>query len=1713
MTPQDGIRTQRLTKQAIAGFTLAALAIAGGLIATPATAGRSSSPAPASAGSMVQAVPDPVRILAPMKHALVTGGTLAVRVELQRGDTRFSAWLDGTSITRRFRKDRQRFRVARIPTAGVAPGRHYIRVGTTNRGERRFHQVAFVMGRRTVDFVHRVRVLKSTVPAAGAGTIPLALGLTNRGLAAAADRRAHRPILQIRVNGRVVSSRLPAGGGRLTTVLSADEGLHHGRNVVTILAYRKDGRYDAEKRVVNVPRNVPLAAANRARATVEGRSVQLSGKASVASARGVRLRYQWRIVKRPERSTARLLAATRATPSLIPDRHGSYVVALTVSERRGGRVKRSTDLTTVFARPNFPPMGVPLDTMATKNGARGIQVGNDFYATQSDAGKAHVLVLDRLSLQKQADAALPADGTIDSALSNILSPYVRDLADHLVVLTGPAGCCKESKTLPVQAFSYVFPLKAGVADIGHLGMSNVGLNLEPDNDPVGDLAGFLQYQGSEPYSFVQTDNLAFNTRSSLTTRIPAPQTVVKGGRMYLLSSKLGTALDIADASTSNGKPTVANRKTGQLSQQWVLSNDYPYAPHFLVININSGLCLDVTNGSKAENAAIAQWPCDYLTAGGNQLWDPVRRSDGAFALKNVGSGMVLTVKDDSATAGTLIVQASDKGADGQRWQLEEQLGKLQNGVMSVVSQLGTALTVPATGNQLVMQTETGALTQQWLAVGDPHERAWFQFRNIANGLCVDVLGSSTAKGASVVQQPCDGSFATKSQLWQFSSIGPRLHALLNVNSGLALSVQGDSKASGASVVQASNDWTEGQSWYYRQQPPAPRAHEVYVIASKLGTVLDPADGSTDKGQPVAARERTDLPSQRWRLFPDPEAPGKFQVMDNASGLCLDVTGASTAPNAQVAQWPCDSGHEQSNQLWTPVRQPDGSYKLANVHSGLALTVQGNSKSPGTAVVQDSDTGADGQRWLFEAIAAAPRDAGVFVVASTLGPAIDRSSGSTAHDKPAVGAAETDQASQQWLFYPAGDEGQKGSFALVNLTSGLCLEAPGATAGAQVSEDDCVPNYDNDRQLWTPVAREDGSGYALKNRASGLVLSLQGGSTAPQVPVVQSEDAGTDAQTWLLRPLSRFLTATVGERDYTVPVPLSWGGFAVLGIDAAGRPIADPSLFFAYANTGNGDLDRREQTDLAAELSAWAKTPGTTVLLQSAGSPHPTSRSWGDIGNAVARLGGNAQVFDQLDGSGDYAFVGCAGCSGMPDASFPLTRAPDADNLSGVLTRGSSSTFEPSVAMSLGTASPSLLALAYQEPTPWRIPANDAQRAALKWIAEHTGLTGAACYAPPVPDVRSTYCNMGISFGDKHTDLQALQPPSDPSALGFTYGEFAVAFAVVKTELLQEFEWVSDVRNLIANLQKPFGTDAAGATVDFVAISRVIQESLTMDGRTSEVNGLSVTATILEAVGVFFAELPPVEIAFTLVASSLELVEELSEEPDGSWSLGDFPARADQLGSELHDRFKTASETLDFVGSLLVTDQAKLRTAALADEGQDPSRNWQICDQQNCGISLKDLDRGLTIGARQWLWTHMLPAAFDDVFAFSPPAGKSVRDIMCFVNPNSIPIQYSRPFGDAPDSALYDGIVTGFDSAGTPQTGQTRVLARADRDFSVEGVQVRVPSSNVTDSLFRPLKQGGVGLHKTTLFTDPAFSFHDWTPRLPHGDKEIGENRCDWQKPR
>jgi surface antigen len=79
-----------------------------------------------------------------------------------------------------------------------------------------------------------------------------------------------------------------------------------------------------------------------------------------------------------------------------------------------------------------------------------------------------------------------------------------------------------------------------------------------------------------------------------------------------------------------------------------------------------------------------------------------------------------------------------------------------------------------------------------------------------------------------------------------------------------------------------------------------------------------------------------------------------------SGQCLDVAGASRDNGANVIQWTC---HRGPNQSWHLLKR-GGYYEVIAKHSGKCLTVQGGSRSSGANVFQNRCHGGDQQLWRF-----------------------------------------------------------------------------------------------------------------------------------------------------------------------------------------------------------------------------------------------------------------------------------------------------------------------------------------------------------------------------------------------------------------------------------------------------------------------------------------------------------------------------------------------------------------------------------------------------------------------------------------------------------------------------------------------------------------------------------------------------------------------------
>ena len=108
-------------------------------------------------------------------------------------------------------------------------------------------------------------------------------------------------------------------------------------------------------------------------------------------------------------------------------------------------------------------------------------------------------------------------------------------------------------------------------------------------------------------------------------------------------------------------------------------------------------------------------------------------------------------------------------------------------------------------------------------------------------------------------------------------------------------------------------------------------------------------------------------NEQWTLVSS-QVPGYYTVRNENSGVCLDVTGGSTANGTQVQQWGCWNGPQQ---LWKPVPSfASGYFSLKNYKSGLCLDVAGSSTANGTKVQQWACWSTTGQQWKGSSLAAA-----------------------------------------------------------------------------------------------------------------------------------------------------------------------------------------------------------------------------------------------------------------------------------------------------------------------------------------------------------------------------------------------------------------------------------------------------------------------------------------------------------------------------------------------------------------------------------------------------------------------------------------------------------------------------------------------------------------------------------------------------------------------
>jgi len=139
----------------------------------------------------------------------------------------------------------------------------------------------------------------------------------------------------------------------------------------------------------------------------------------------------------------------------------------------------------------------------------------------------------------------------------------------------------------------------------------------------------------------------------------------------------------------------------------------------------------------------------------------------------------------------------------------------------------------------------------------------YKIANKQNGKVLEVVGSSTAAGASIQQRTYAG---TSNQKWTITQISAGKYKVVNVNSGKALDLTGSSTADNTALVQQTYSGTATQQWSFQSLGDQAGNYEISP-SGKLASTIWPAAGSMNDGAAAQAITYSTTDAQKWQITP------------------------------------------------------------------------------------------------------------------------------------------------------------------------------------------------------------------------------------------------------------------------------------------------------------------------------------------------------------------------------------------------------------------------------------------------------------------------------------------------------------------------------------------------------------------------------------------------------------------------------------------------------------------------------------------------------------------------------------------------------------------------------------------------------------------------------------------------------------------------------
>lgn len=350
---------------------------------------------------------------------------------------------------------------------------------------------------------------------------------------------------------------------------------------------------------------------------------------------------------------------------------------------------------------------------------------------------------------------------------------------------------------------------------------------------------------------------------------------------------------------------------------------------YVVVNLNSGLALDVAGGQDRSGANVWQWT---VNRGDAQIWslsvDDATWSEGGeggrvVALRCALTGRTLDVAGGRMANGSNVQQWDDNGSAAQRWDVVEASGTVTVGADTVPAvelrchkDHGYALDVSAggktAGTNVQIYAANHSAAQTWGLIPVPclsEDGTYSVMSALDRTLALDVSGASTANGARLQTWTYNGTAAQVFVAHVDDSTGTAM--LVNANSGKALDSNG-AKADGSRVIQwDASEGNDNQRWLLvRSGDVSVNGQKVptYVIHAKSssGRVMDVAGGSREPAAAVQCWAANGSPAQRFWLMPNSYQDASVP-QPSCVGLSLSRGAYSrdcSASGESVTVYPC-----------------------------------------------------------------------------------------------------------------------------------------------------------------------------------------------------------------------------------------------------------------------------------------------------------------------------------------------------------------------------------------------------------------------------------------------------------------------------------------------------------------------------------------------------------------------------------------------------------------------------------------------------------------------------------------------------------------------------------------------------------------------------------------------------------------------------------------